>query len=192
MTRIVAGTHGGRRLAVPEGRDTRPTSDRVREALFGALESRYGLAGSRFADLYAGSGAIGLEAHSRGAERVLLVESGAKAARVIRENIVALRAGQSVELLVSTAQQAVKMPPGQPYDIVFADPPYAVTEAEISALLSGLAGNGWLAEDAIVVIERGRRSPEPQWPEGLYGDKPKKYGETTLWYARHEPQAEPS
>ena len=93
MTRIIAGTYGGRRLATPTGPDTRPTSDRVREALFSALDATHVLYGRRFLDLYAGTGAVGLEAASRGAEHVLLVESDPKAGRVIRENIAASSAG---------------------------------------------------------------------------------------------------
>src|SRR5579859_7427378 len=91
MTRVIAGTAGGRRLAVPAGRDTRPTSDRAREGLFATVSSIVGsLTGARVLDLYAGSGAVGLEALSRGADHVLLVEHGARAARVIQQNIEAI------------------------------------------------------------------------------------------------------
>ncbi|MEV6525435.1 16S rRNA (guanine(966)-N(2))-methyltransferase RsmD [Longispora sp. NPDC051575] len=192
MTRIVAGAHGGRRLAVPDGQDTRPTSDRVREALFSALESRIGVDGSRFADLYAGSGAIGLEAYSRGAAHVLLVEAGARAARTIRDNIVTLRATGSVELMVSKVDHVVQSAPPAPYDIIFADPPYAVTDSEVAGMLAGLVRHGWLTEGGVVVVERAKRSAEPEWPPGLVADKPRKYGDTTLWYSRHEAAAEES
>src|SRR5205085_8232482 len=108
MTRLVAGRYGGRRIATPPGRDTRPTSDRVREALFGALGD---LAGLRFLDLYAGSGAIGLEAASRGASAVLLVESDPRAGKVIRENIALLLAGPVARLAPSRVEHVL---PGGP------------------------------------------------------------------------------
>src|SRR4051794_10630539 len=131
MTRIIAGSHGGRRLAAPAGALTRPTSDRVREAIFSALESMTDLAGARFADLFAGSGAVGLEALSRGADHTLLVESDARAARTIRDNIVALRVGAAARLVTGKVAQVLAGPPeGGAYDVVFADPPYAVTDDE--------------------------------------------------------------
>jgi 16S rRNA (guanine(966)-N(2))-methyltransferase RsmD len=183
LTRIVAGAFKGRRLATPEGRDTRPTSDRVREALFGALGD---LTGTRFADLYAGSGAIGLEAASRGAAHVLLVESDPRAGRVIRDNIAALRAGDVAKLAPSRVQSVLPGGPGTggPYDIVVADPPYGTEETEITAVLDALVRHGWLAPDALVILERGTRSPEPAWVKGITGERSRRYGETTLWYGR--------
>ena len=157
MTRIVAGTLGGRRIAAPPGAGTRPTSDRVREALFSAVEAEVDLDGARFADLYAGSGAVGLEALSRGAAHVLLVESDARAARVIRENVAALRAGPAARLVTGKVATVLAAgPDGGPYDVVFADPPYAVPDAEITALLTTLVDGDWLAPDALVVVERSR------------------------------------
>jgi 16S rRNA (guanine966-N2)-methyltransferase len=180
--RIVAGTFKGRRIATPPGRDTRPTSDRVREALFGALGD---LDGVRFLDLYAGSGAIGLEAASRGASAVLLVESDARAGRVIRDNIALLGTGTVARLAPSRVESVLPGGPlGEPYDIVVADPPYETGETEITSLLSGLVGYGWLAPDALVIIERSSRSPEPTWPGGLASERSRRYGETTLWYGR--------
>jgi len=187
VTRIVAGVYGGRRLTAPAGQQTRPTSDRVREALFSSLESLHGgdLRGVRFADLYAGSGAVGLEALSRGAVSALLVESDPKAARIIRANIATLGvAGQAELLAVKVAAAVAGLAPGGEFDIVFADPPYAVEEDELAAVLEGLAVNGWLAEDAVVVIERARRSPEPPWVQHITGERSRRYGETTLWYGR--------
>jgi 16S rRNA (guanine(966)-N(2))-methyltransferase RsmD len=183
LTRIIAGTFRSRRIGAPPGRDTRPTSDRVREALFGALGD---LAGSRFADLYAGSGAIGLEAASRGAEHVLLVESDPAAGRVIRDNIALLGAGDVAKLAPSKVESVLVGGPGSggPYDIVVADPPYPVGEAEITALLGGLVEHGWLAPDAVVIVERSRRSPEPTWVNGVTGERSRRYGDTTLWYGR--------
>src|SRR5581483_3851658 len=130
VTRIVAGTFKGRRIATPPGQATRPTSDRVREALFGALGD---LTGTRFADLYAGSGAVGLEAASRGATHVLLVESDPRAGRVIRDNIASLRAGDVVSLAPSRVDSVLLAGPGVagPFDVVFADPPYETGEPEV-------------------------------------------------------------
>jgi 16S rRNA (guanine966-N2)-methyltransferase len=181
-SRIVAGTFKGRRIATPPGRDTRPTSDRVREALFGALGD---LEGVRFLDLYAGSGAIGLEAASRGASAVLLVESDARAGRVIRDNIALLGAAPVARLAPSRVESVLPGGPlGEPYDIVVADPPYPTGETEITSLLSGLVEHGWLAPEALVIIERSSRSPEPTWPGGLTSERSRRYGETTLWYGR--------
>ncbi|MDG4759610.1 16S rRNA (guanine(966)-N(2))-methyltransferase RsmD [Micromonospora sp. WMMD710] len=185
MTRIVAGSLGGRRIAAPPGAGTRPTSDRVREALFSAVESEVDLDGARFADLYAGSGAVGLEALSRGARHVLLVESDPKAARVIRENVTTLRAGSAVRLVTGKVATVLAAgPDGDPYDVVFADPPYAVPDAEITALLTTLVDGGWLAPDALVVVERSRRTREFDWVDGITPQRSRRYGETTLWYGR--------
>ena len=189
MTRIIAGAHGGRRLTAPPGDRTRPTSDRVREALFSALETMVDLDGARFADLYAGSGAVGLEALSRGASFTLLVESDARAARVIRDNIVALRTGPAARLLTGRVGQVLALPPeGGPFDVVFADPPYAVPDEEVAGLQRALLDNGWLAPDAVVVLERATRTAvrgQPlSWVEGLTADRSRRYGETTLWYGR--------
>lgn len=186
MTRIVGGTLGGRRIAAPPGGATRPTSDRVREALFNTLDASIALAGARFADLYAGSGAVGLEALSRGAAHVLLVESDARAARVIRENIAALRAAPAARLVTGKVAQVLSADPpdGQPYDVVFADPPYAVPDREITALVAALAGGGWLAADAMVVVERATRDTPVTWVDPVTADRSRRYGETTLWYGR--------
>ena len=189
MTRIIAGAHGGRRLSAPAGAQTRPTSDRVREAFFSALETMVDLDGARFADLYAGSGAVGLEALSRGATWALLVEADARAARVIRDNIVALRAGASARLITGKVAQVLASPPeGGPFDVVFADPPYAVPDDEVTELQRALVDNGWLAPDAVVVLERSTRTAvrgEPlSWVDGITADRSRRYGETTLWYGR--------
>jgi 16S rRNA (guanine966-N2)-methyltransferase len=185
LTRIIAGAHGGRRLAAPAGAMTRPTSDRVREALFSALESMTDLSGARFADLFAGSGAVGLEALSRGAAHSLLVESDARAARVIRDNIGTLRARAVAHLITGKVAQVVAAPPdGGPYDVVFADPPYAVTDADLAEMQRALLGNGWLAPDAVVAVERSTRSGPLTWVDGVTAERSRRYGETTLWYGR--------
>ena len=184
MTRIVAGSRRGRRISAPPGRDTRPTSDRVREALFSALDARVELAGCRFLDLYAGSGAIGLEAASRGAAAVLLVESDPRAARTVRANIDALDLAAVCRLNSARVGMVLSQPPIEPFDVVFADPPYSVGGDEVTAVLTALVGGGWLAEDAVVVLERSTRSAEPAWPDGVSVEGGRRYGETTLWYAR--------
>jgi 16S rRNA (guanine966-N2)-methyltransferase len=184
VTRIVAGVHGGRRLATPAGRDTRPTADRVREALFNSLATMTELAGGRFADLYAGSGAVGLEAASRGASHVLLVEAEPSAARAVRSNIEALGLGTVVTLATAKVEQVLANAPDAPYDVVFADPPYQLADAELGRVLARLAADAWLAPDGIVVVERATRSPEPPWPTGLAPARSRRYGETTLWYGR--------
>ena len=180
----MAGRYGGRRISTPDGRDTRPTSDRVREALFSTLDSELDLSGARVLDLYAGSGAVGLEALSRGAEHALLVEQDPRAVKVIRANIAALGA---VGANVSSARVGAVLTAGNqnpPYDLVFADPPYSAEEKELTAMLDALTRGGWLAAGAVVVVERSSRSPEPTWVEGVTGERGRRYGETTLWYGR--------
>ena len=183
VARVIAGEAGGRRLAVPGGRDTRPTSDRAREGLFATISSMAGsLAGARVLDLYAGSGAVGLEALSRGAEHVLLVEHGARASRVIRENIEAIGLPGAVLAADKVERVLARGPEGDPYDVVFADPPYALADAAVSRVLSTLAGQGWLAPGALVIVERATRSGPLSWPDGFVPDRARRYGEATFWY----------
>jgi len=189
MTRIIAGEHGGRRLAAPAGAGTRPTSDRVREAFFSTLATMTDLEGARFADLFAGSGAVGLEAVSRGAAFALLVESDPKAARTIRENVAVLRLGAAARLVAAKVAQVLAGPPeGGPFDVVFADPPYALGDDEVAEVQAALVANGWLAPDAVVVFERSTRTAVRgaplTWVDGITADRSKRYGETTLWYGR--------
>lgn len=182
MTRIIAGVHRGRRLAVPPGLGTRPTSDRVREALFSTLSTLLDLDGARFLDLFAGSGAVGLEAHSRGAADVLLVESDAKASRTARENIGTIGAVGRVRVVADKVERTLAVPPDEPYDGVFVDPPYAYEGIE--AVLAALVTAGWLVPDAVVVVERSTRSAQLEAVEGLTVTSSRRYGETTLWYLR--------
>ncbi|WP_020142796.1 16S rRNA (guanine(966)-N(2))-methyltransferase RsmD [Terracoccus sp. 273MFTsu3.1] len=188
MTRIISGTAGGRRLQTPPGTSTRPTSDRVREALFSRLEHRGLLEGARVLDLYAGSGALGLEAASRGAAQVLLVESHKAAAKVIRANV-AVIGHPAVRVLADTVERALAAgpPAGVRMDLVLIDPPYDVSEDALSAVLAALVGHQWLARDAFVVVERSSRSPQPTWPEGLELSGEKRYGETAMWFAEPPP-----
>ncbi|CAM5251633.1 Phosphopantetheine adenylyltransferase [Streptomyces tanashiensis] len=160
MTRVIAGTAGGRRLAVPPGNGTRPTSDRAREGLFSTWESFHGLAGARVADLYAGSGAVGLEALSRGAVHALLVEADPRAAKTIRDNVRSIGI-PGAELRTGRAEQIVTGPaPADPYDLVFLDPPYAVGDDDLREILLTLRSGGWLSEDALVTVERSTRGGE--------------------------------
>jgi len=189
---VIAGEAGGRRLAVPDGRDTRPTSDRAREGLFATISSVVGpLAGARVLDLYAGSGAVGLEALSRGAEHVLLVEHGVRAARVIRQNIEAIGLPGAVVIADRVERVLARGPApaeGQDgtaegrYDVVFADPPYALAGAGVTQVLSLLAEQGWLAPGALVIVERATRSGPLSWPDGFVPDRARRYGEATFWY----------
>ena len=182
MTRIIGGTVGGRRIVAPKGHHTRPTTDRVREALFSAVESWCGsLSGLRFLDLYAGSGAVGLEAWSRGAGVVTLVESDRRAAKLIADNARILGFGKP-DVVCAPAPTALAHPPTAPYDVVYADPPYPLEDEAVGEDLTLLDRNGWLVPGAMVVVERSSRSPEPMWPAGIEGVRSKRYGETTLWY----------
>ncbi|WP_406454083.1 16S rRNA (guanine(966)-N(2))-methyltransferase RsmD [Streptomyces sp. NBC_01622] len=186
MTRVIAGTAGGRRLAVPPGTGTRPTSDRAREGLFSTWQSLLGapLNGERVLDLYAGSGAVGLEALSRGAGHTLLVEADAKAARIVRENIKNVGL-PGAEVRAGKAEQVVQMPaPTEPYDIVFLDPPYVVPDYDLREILLTLRSGGWLAPDALVTVERSTRGGEFGWPDGFEGIRARRYGEGTFWYGR--------
>ncbi|MGN9838986.1 16S rRNA (guanine(966)-N(2))-methyltransferase RsmD [Nonomuraea sp. H19] len=183
MTRIIAGSAGGRRLTVPPGRGTRPTSDRAREGIFLTLDSLYGLHGARVMDLYAGSGAIGLEALSRGAAEAMLVESDPKAVRTIKANIQSL--GLEGALLVADkVERVLAKPPEAPFDIVFADPPYAVPDSEVTRTLELLRDNGWLADEALVAFERESRGKALMWPEGYVEERVRRYGEASVWYGR--------
>ncbi|MGH3251365.1 MAG: 16S rRNA (guanine(966)-N(2))-methyltransferase RsmD [Trebonia sp.] len=187
MTRVIAGAAGGRRLQVPPGAGTRPTSDRAREGLFASVISELGDLGDlHVMDLYAGSGALGLEALSRGAASVLLIESDARAAAVVKANAKALAlpgatvVTDRVERLLGRAGGAGSAPAG-PYDLVFADPPYAVTDEAVAKMLALLAA-GWLADGALVVVERATRSGAFDWPPGYAAGKSRRYGEATFWY----------
>ena len=185
MTRIISGFAGSITLKTP-GDGTRPTSDRVREAIFSALGSRNAIDGARVLDLYAGSGALGLEAASRGAAFVRLVERGGVGTAVCRSNAAAVLAqaprGSSLRIEVSgrLVQSFLTSNP-ETWDLVFLDPPYDLLETELAQNLLSLASR--LEPDAVVCLERSSRSPEPTWPPGIELDRRKDYGDTTLWWA---------
>jgi 16S rRNA (guanine966-N2)-methyltransferase len=187
MTRIISGLAGGRRIRTPPGSGTRPTSDRVREALFSRLEHLDVVHHAQVLDLYAGSGALGLEAASRGADSVLLVESEWAAVAVIRKNVADLGLpGVCVGVRAETVERALLEGPASDKarcDLVLADPPYDVTEEALGDVLALLVTHGWLGNDALVVVERSARSPEPRWPPGLDGVGERRYGDTKMWFA---------
>lgn len=202
VTRIIAGSAGGRRLVVPRGEDTRPTTDRVREALFSGLEARGAVRGARVLDLFAGSGALGLEAASRGAAEVVLVDSSREAVAAARRNVAALGIPR-VTVVLSSAQRYLDSDrrngsrrngsrrysgpddrtPSWAADLVLADPPYAVAGEALAAVLRALVERSWVTVGGLVVIERSSRTPEPPWPVGLIRESVRRYGETALWTA---------
>jgi 16S rRNA (guanine966-N2)-methyltransferase len=182
MTRIIGGRVGGQRIAAPRGVNTRPTSDRVREALFSAIESWCGsLSGLRFLDLYAGSGAVGLEAWSRGAGVVTMVEHDRRTASMISANARGLGFNRA-DVVAGPVSGTLARTPSAPYDVVFLDPPYPLPDAAVTDDLEALAAHDWLVPGALVVVERSTRSPEPGWPPAVTDVRHKRYGETALWY----------
>ncbi len=182
MTRIVAGSAKGRVLRVP-AKGTRPTSERVREALFSRLDHMGVLEGARVLDLYAGSGALGLEAASRGASKVELVEKAPGATKALLENI--RTTGLPAQCRMVSVASFLGGRSGQvlegDIDLVLVDPPYDVAEEELTQVLSLLGP--WLTKDALVVVERSTRSPEPSWPGFLVLEDERRWGETTAWFA---------
>lgn len=178
MTRVIAGTARGRRLAVPAA-GTRPTSDRVREALFSALEHDPGVAGANVLDLCAGSGALGLEALSRGAGHALFVESDRRAAAVLRRNVDAVGLAGGV-VVAAPAATVLRGAAERAYDLVLVDPPYDVPGAEIAGWLGAAAANGWLADGCVVVVERRARDDAFDWPAGLHPLRDRRYGDTAI------------
>jgi 16S rRNA (guanine966-N2)-methyltransferase len=193
VTRIVAGSVGGRTIAVPP-KGTRPTSDRVREAIFSRLEHLGVLDGARVLDLYTGSGALGLEAASRGAASVTLVDSARPATDVARRNAARLGltevrvATETAERFAASLAGAASAPLGtSALDLVFLDPPYDLGEDALATVLTHLAAPGVLADGSVVVVERSIRTPEPAWPAGLVPFARKDYGETAVYYAEPDP-----
>ncbi|SDS19534.1 16S rRNA (guanine966-N2)-methyltransferase [Friedmanniella luteola] len=189
MSRIIAGSHGGRRLTTPPGSRTRPTTDRVREALFSAVAAWAGtadapadeaLAGLAFADLFAGSGAVGLEAASRGAGPVLLVEADKRTVGVTTRNVRDL--GLAGQVRTGKVETVVASPSAQAYDVVFLDPPYELAGETLAGVLQALADGGWLTADALLVVERSRRTPDPVWPPLVTDTWSRTYGETVLHF----------
>lgn len=191
MSRIIAGSARGHTLRTPVGQRTRPTTDRVREAVFSFLTSWTGeldapqheqLAGLRFCDLFAGSGAMGIEALSRGARRAVLVESDRRACEVIRTNLRATGTAARAELISTTVQAYLAGPPTS-FDVVWADPPYALSTEELDGMIHRIA-YGWLVDDGIVIVERSRRDAPITWPPGFADTWQRGYGETVCYFGR--------
>jgi 16S rRNA (guanine966-N2)-methyltransferase len=184
VTRIVAGAAKGRRLTVPR-RGTRPTSDRAREGLFNTLRAHIDLDGAHVLDLFAGSGAVGLEALSRGAARATFVESDRSAADVVQRNLAAvgLPGGRLVRRPVAAFLQTE---PDHRHALVFADPPYDFADERLAEVLDQLVVGQWLRDDAVVVVERAARGTEPPWPTGIALVTQRRYGEGLLWYGRRQ------
>lgn len=183
MTRIIGGVAGGRRLAVPP-RGTRPTTDRVRESLFNILAARRDLTGLAVLDLYAGSGALGLEALSRGAATAVFVESDPRAAAVIARNIETLGL-RGATLRRGAVAGVVAGGTASPVDLVLADPPYELDAAEVGAVLSGLTAHGWVRPETVAVVERAVTSPALTWPAGWSPWPERVYGDTRLELAEY-------
>jgi 16S rRNA (guanine966-N2)-methyltransferase len=184
--RVVAGRLGGRSLRAVPGSATRPTSDRVREALFAVLGDR--VEGARVLDLFAGTGALAVEALSRGAERAVLVEQAAPAVAVIRANLAALGLTEVARVRRTRAETYLRTQRDGPFDLVFLDPPYAAGVGLVTGLLARLARNA-LAPDATVVVEAAARAEPPIWPAGMDADAPRRYGDTALHLAVWTPTA---
>jgi 16S rRNA (guanine966-N2)-methyltransferase len=184
MLRIVGGSAKGRRLvAPPDG--TRPTSERAREALFNTLATMLDLDGARVLDLYAGTGAVGLEALSRGAAEAVLVEQGRAALTALRRNVETIGL-PGARILGKPVAAFLAAGTDNPFHLVFADPPYDLADEHVQAVLAALVDGGWLAADACVVVERSARGGSPAALAGslLTTVSERRYGDALLWYGR--------
>jgi len=180
--RIVGGKHRGRRLVAPDGRDTRPTTDRTRESLFNILAHAAwapDFEGAVVVDAFCGTGALGLEALSRGAARCSFLDNGRPALDAVRANLAALGEQDAATVLRA---DATRPPAGQPCGIAFLDPPYAKGLAPLA--LAALARAGWLADGALAVVEVGEGDPLPP-PDGFSLVDERRYGETRILFLTH-------
>ena len=184
MTRIIAGIAKGQQLQVPTT-GTRPTADRVRESVFSATEHVLGgWSGVNVLDLYAGSGALGLEALSRGAQSATLVESSTQANSVIRANIA--KTGLAAHVIKSDVTMWLAKPAAGQFDLVFMDPPYSLAGKLVTNVLKLLASGGWLADGGVVVVERDAKDADLDWPDGFTDITRRRFGNTSvsrgIWY----------
>jgi 16S rRNA (guanine966-N2)-methyltransferase len=188
--RIVAGRFRGKQLSSPEGLDIRPTSDRVRESIFNILASRLGPAfdSVRVLDLFAGTGALGLEALSRGASFTAFVDSGVEARGLIRHHVESFGLGGETKLLKRDATALGPIEKFKPFDLVFIDPPYSKGLGE-RALVEARDG-GWLAPDATIVLEEARNAG-PKLPDGFTANDRRDYGETSVHIWQYEAADKP-
>jgi 16S rRNA (guanine966-N2)-methyltransferase len=182
MTRLIAGTAGGRRLKVPPS-GVRPTGDRAREGLFNSLSSLLDLDGAAVLDLYAGSGALGLEALSRGAAQVLFVESAPRVLPVLKANVAVVGLPGARVVAGSVPTVVAGKAPAR-FDLVLADPPYATPATEVGDVLRSLLDGGWLAPGAVLAVERSSRESDWEWPTPVVGLRERRYGEAMLRYGR--------
>lgn len=196
--RIVSGRFKGFQLTAPKS-GTRPTTDRAKEGIFSHLESYGEIEGARVLDLYAGTGALGIEALSRGAHELLAIESGAQAASLISASLKALQRNPSwlttdsakvmrntVERFVRSDSHATDDVPRKAFDVVFMDPPYALSDDDIRSVISQLLDGGLVQQDGVLVVERSARSPEPEIPRGWGVRQHKMYGETAVYYIERD------
>jgi 16S rRNA (guanine966-N2)-methyltransferase len=183
--RIIAGSFRGRRLLVPPGQAIRPTGERAREALFDVLEhGAPPVRGARFLDLFCGTGAVGLEAHSRGAAEVLLIEHDCAAIKVAEANVARLGAPPGVRLLARDASRLGPAP--HPFDLIFLDPPYRSGLADVT--LGALAQGEWLAGDARVIVELAAAA-DLALPAGYTLERERRYGSTKFLFLRYSKSA---
>lgn len=185
--RIIAGVAKGRPLQTPTGERTRPTADRVKEAWFSSLQPW--LPGAHVLDLYAGSGQLGLEALSRGAAEVTFVERDRRALAALRANVAAVDLPGARVVAAEVVAALEGAPDGAPFDVVIADPPYDLSDADLTAVLEPLVAH--LADDAIVTVERARRAARPAWPAGLGDPDDRRYGDTVLHRAMRRAGPQP-
>jgi 16S rRNA (guanine966-N2)-methyltransferase len=184
--RIVGGRLRGRALAAPKTQNVRPTSDRLRESLFNILAHAYGdpVTGARVLDLFAGTGALGLEAMSRGAAFALFVDDGAEARALIRQNVESLGLGGATRIFRRDATKLGPAHPVEPFSLVFLDPPYGKGLAEQA--LASLCAGGWLIPDALLVIEEAAGAGFAA-PEGFAEIERRRYDDSELVFVRFNP-----
>jgi 16S rRNA (guanine966-N2)-methyltransferase len=188
MTRIIGGDLRGRKLKVPEVQ-TRPTSSRVREAIFSSVEHAVsGLSDLRVLDLFAGSGALGIESISRGAAEAVLIEKDLRAADTLHSNIESLGLKTARVVITDAIEETSKSSSRGKFDVVFIDPPYELVDEQVDVLLGQLVKNGWLADFALLVVERGAKS-KVIWPKTVEELRQKFYGDTTIWYGQYLEEA---
>ena len=190
--RVIAGSAGGRRLTAPRGRVARPTSDRVREAMFSSLAAD--VPGAQVLDLFAGTGALGIEALSRGAAAATFVESNEAVVAALRTNLQTTALADRATVVRGDAAAFVRRPAEQPFSVVLCDPPYSHPLHELVALIAQLHAGGGLAAGAVVVVERDRRDPAlvdavafPDLRGLLAVDRQRSYGDTVVLYLRAIP-----
>ena len=186
--RIIAGVAKGRSLSSVAGA-TRPTSDRAREAIFSTLNSEFGdFLGLHILDLFSGSGAMGLEALSRGATLVHCVEKDDAAAKTITTNSTLVQKAQPVgafHLFHTGVQKFVENTAQNQYHFIYIDPPYDFADSELTLILEKLHRNNFIKDGAVIAIERATKTPGPQWPEGYEPSRTKVYGQASIYYANY-------